>query len=94
VNGASFWGTVADLSLTGCYVEMAIPLEPEAKLKVGIWLGQTKAWAQAQVAHQTPSVGIGLRFTEISDEDRDLIRRFLSNLSPFAKKPMRQVVRK
>ena len=94
VNGASFWGTVADLSLSGCYVEMAIPIEPGTTVKVGIWLGQTKAWAQAQVAHRTPGVGIGLHFTEISDADRDQIRRFLSNLSPIAKKPMRQVVRK
>ena len=94
VNGASFWGTVADLSLSGCYVEMAIPIEAGTTVKVGIWLGQTKAWAQAQVAHRTLGVGIGLHFTEISDADRDQIRRFLSNLSPIAKKPMRQVVRK
>ena len=90
-GGASFWGTVADLSLSGCYVEMPIPLEPGTKLKVGIWLGQTKAWATAQVAHQTPGMGIGLHFLEISEPDRDQIRRFLENLSPFARKPMRSV---
>jgi len=90
-GGASFWGTVADLSLSGCYVEMPIPLEPGTKLKVGIWLGQTKAWAQAQVAHRTPGLGIGLNFLEISDADRDQIRRFLANLSLFAKKAMRPV---
>ncbi|MGD1024114.1 MAG: PilZ domain-containing protein [Candidatus Sulfotelmatobacter sp.] len=90
-SGASFWGTVADLSLSGCYVEMPIPLEPGTKLKVGIWLGQTKAWAQAQVAHRTPGLGIGLNFLEISDADRDQIHRFLANLSPFAKKAMRPV---
>ena len=93
-GGASFWGTVADLSLSGCYVEMPIPLEPGTKLKVGIWLGQTKAWAQAQVAHRTPGLGIGLNFLEISDADRDQIRRFLASLSLFAKKPMRPVGRK
>jgi len=91
VNGASFWGTVADLSLSGCYVEMPIPLEPGTKLKVGIWFGQSKAWAQAQVAHRTPGIGIGLNFLEISDSDRDQIRRFLASLSPIAKKPMRPV---
>jgi hypothetical protein len=93
-GGASFWGTVADLSLSGCYVEMPIPLEPGTKLKVGIWLGQTKAWAQAEVAHRTPGLGIGLNFLEISDADRDQIRRFLAGLSLFAKKPMRPVGRK
>ena len=90
-QGASFWGTVADLSLGGCYVEMPIPLQPGTKLRVGIWLGQIKAWAEAQVAHRTPGLGIGLRFTEISEQDLNHIRRFLEGLAPFAKKPMRSV---
>jgi hypothetical protein len=88
-SGASFWGTVADLSLGGCYVEIPIPLPPGTKLKVAIWLGQNKAWAQAQVTHRTPGLGVGLRFLEISEQDRDLIRRFLQNLAPFARKPLR-----
>jgi hypothetical protein len=87
-GGASFWGTVADLSLSGCYAEMALPVEPGTKLRVGIWFGQTKAWAQAQVTHITPGLGVGLRFIEISDQDRDQIRRFLESLAPFAKKGM------
>jgi len=90
-GGASFWGNVADLSLGGCYIEMAIPLPPGTKLKVGIWFGQTKAWAEAQVAHQTPGMGIGLKFIEISEQDLGQIRRFLEGLAPFAKKPMLQV---
>jgi PilZ domain len=93
-SGASFWGTVADLSLSGCYVEMPIPLEPGTRVKVGIWFGQSKAWAQAQVAHRTPGSGIGLSFLEISESDRDQIRRFLASLSPFAKKAMRPVRQK
>ncbi len=88
-TGASFWGTVADLSLEGCYVEMPLPLDPGTKLKVGIWFGQTKAWAEAQVAHRTPGVGVGLKFIQISEQDRDLIRRFIENLAPFARKPLR-----
>src|ERR1700678_19625 len=37
-GGVSFWGTAADLSLGGCYVEIPMPLELGKKLKVGIWL--------------------------------------------------------
>jgi hypothetical protein len=85
-GGATFWGTVADLSVGGCYVEMAIPLEPGTKLKVAIWLGQSKVWAEAQVAHRTPGMGVGLQFKEISEQDRDQVRRFLENLAPFARK--------
>jgi hypothetical protein len=86
-GGASFWGTVADLSLGGCYVEMPPPLQPGTKLRVGIWFGQTKVSAHAQVAYRTPGVGAGLKFIEISEPDRDVIRRFLENLAPFARKP-------
>ncbi len=91
LDGPSFWGTVADLSLTGCYVEIPIPFELGKNLKVGIWFGQNKAWAQARVAHRTPGVGVGLKFTEISDPDLDQIRRFLASLTPFARKPLRVV---
>lgn len=90
-DGTSFWGTVADLSLAGCYVEIPIPLELGKNLKVGIWLGQTKAWAEARVAHRTPGMGVGLKFTAISEQDREQIRRYLETLAPFARKPLRTV---
>jgi hypothetical protein len=85
-NGASFWGTVADLSLGGCYVEMPIPLEPKTKLRVGIWIEQLKAWAEDEVAHRTPGMGFGVKFNQISEADLNQIRIFLENLAPFARK--------
>jgi len=85
--GASFWAKVADLSLSGCYVEMAIPLQPETKVKVGIWIGETKAWADCEVAYSTPGCGVGLKFVRISESDLERIRQFLAPLAPFAKKP-------
>lgn len=85
-SGASFWGTVADLSLGGCYVEMPIPLQPGTKLRVGIWIGQTKVWAEGEVGHRTPGLGIGIKFNQVSDADLDQIRVYLANLTPFARK--------
>jgi hypothetical protein len=85
-NGATFWGTVADLSLSGCYVEMAMPLQPGTKLKVGIWIGQAKVWAEAEVAHRTLGLGVGIKFNQITNPDLDQIRVFLGSLTPFAKK--------
>jgi hypothetical protein len=87
-NGASFWATLADLSLGGCYVEMPIPIDPGTKLSLTIWCGQDKARAEGEVAHRTPGFGIGIRFTQISDRDLDLIRLFLGKLTPFAKKSL------
>ena len=91
-EGASFWGTAADLSLGGCYVQIPIPLELGKSLKVGIWFGQSKAWADARVTHTVPGLGVGLKFTQISESDLDQIRRFLETLSPLARKARRPVV--
>lgn len=87
-NGASFWGTVADLGLGGCYVEMSIPIEVGTKLSVALWFGQNKAWAEAEVAHRTPGFGVGIRFSKISDQDLDVIRQYLNSLAPLARKPL------
>ena len=89
-GGASFWGTASDLSLDGCYVEMPLPLAPGTKLKLGVWLGQNKIAAEAQVIHRTPGLGVGIKFIQITEQDQDQIRSFLQHLSPFAKKAMRQ----
>ncbi len=86
-DGASFWATIADLSLGGCYVEMAIPLPPGSKMRVGIWIGETKCWADCEVAYSTPGFGIGVKFIRVSEADLAGIRQFLATLAPLAKKP-------
>jgi PilZ domain len=85
-NGPSFWGTLADLSLGGCYAEMPIPLESNTKLRISIWLGQEKIKAEAQVVHRTPGFGVGIRFTQLAPADADLIGRYLNALAPLARK--------
>ncbi len=85
-DGASFWATVADLSLGGCYVKMPIPLEPGSKVKIGLWIGQNKIWAEGAVAHRTPGMGIGVKFTQIGDSDLKQIGTFLATLIPFSQK--------
>jgi hypothetical protein len=87
-NGASYWGTVADLSLGGCYVEMPIPLQLGTRLKIRIWIAQAKVAAQGEVAHRTPGLGVGIRFKQISDQDLEVINLFLGKLAPFARKPL------
>jgi PilZ domain len=85
--GASFWATIADLSVGGCYVEMAIPLPPGTKVKVGIWIGETRCWADGEVVYSTPGFGTGVKFGRISEADLERIGQYLGTLSPFAKKP-------
>jgi PilZ domain len=87
-NGATFWATIADLSEGGCYVEMAIPLQPGAKVKVGIWIGETKVWADCEVTYGTSGIGVGLRIVRASEPDLERIRQFLATLKPFTKRPV------
>jgi hypothetical protein len=84
--GASFWATIADLSVGGCYIEMALPFPKGSKVKVGIWIGETKVWADGEVAHSAPGLGIGVKFTGISDAHLQRLRQFLDTLGPFARK--------
>jgi hypothetical protein len=86
-DGKSFWATISDLSLSGCYVEMAIPLPPGTKLKMGIWIGETKCWADCEVAYSTAGLGTGVMFKRISEPDLERIRQFRETFAPFAKKP-------
>ncbi len=86
-DGATFWATIADLSAGGCYLEMAIPLPKGTKVRVGIWIGETKAWADCEVAYTTPGSGIGVKFRRISKEDLARVQEFLGSLAPFTKKP-------
>jgi PilZ domain-containing protein len=86
-DGASFWGTVADLSVAGCYVEMAIPLAPGSKVSLSIWIGESKVWVDGEVAFSTPGMGIGVKFGRVSEQDLERIREYLAPLSYLAKKP-------
>ena len=85
--GDSFWATVADLSVGGCYVEMAIPLPPGTKVNVGIWIGQDKCWASGEVIYSTPGFGTGVKFDRISEPDLERIRKYLTTLAASTKKP-------
>jgi hypothetical protein len=65
---------------------MSIPLPPGTKLKVGIWIGETKCWADCEVAYSTAGLGTGVMFNRISEPDLDRIRQFLGTLAPLTKK--------
>src|SRR6267378_3632 len=87
LDGASFRARIADLSLGGCYVEMVVPLQLRAKLKVCIWVGEIRVWADCEIAYSTPGCGVGLKFVRISESDLERIRQFLAPLMPFTRRP-------
>jgi hypothetical protein len=86
LHGALIWGKTTDLGQGGCYIEMPIPLQRDEKLKIGIWIEQVKLWAQGTVTTSTPGFGIGIRFTEMSEPDREHLKKFLRTITHVGRK--------
>ena len=74
------WSKVGDVSEGGCFVEMMIPLKPGTRLKISLWLKDSKVVAEGVVANSRPGFGVGVRFTEMSKQDSDCLKEFLKSL--------------
>jgi hypothetical protein len=74
------WGRATDLSLGGCYVEMGIPLKQSSRLRIGLWIKQAKLWVEGEVRSSTPGFGIGVKFTQISQEGLQTLSAYLAGL--------------
>jgi hypothetical protein len=70
----------ADLSLGGCFLEMPNPLPKGTQVKIALWIADFKLWANAEVVTSTPGFGIGLKFTEITEQDRNQLKQFLESM--------------
>jgi hypothetical protein len=56
-------------------------------MKMGLWIGEVKCWADCEVAYTTRGLGTGVTFKKISEPDLERIRQFLGTLAPFSRKP-------
>jgi len=67
----------ADLSLGGCYVEMATTLDIGTKLDVVVWLDHQKLIAQGVVVTRHTQFGNGIQFAGMAPEDACTLGCFL-----------------
>lgn len=79
-DGVPVWGKLSDISAGGCYVEMLIPLAIGTKLKLTLWIEESKIFIQGIVVSFHPGYGCGIHFTEISKPDRQILDHFLEQL--------------
>jgi hypothetical protein len=70
----------ADMSLGGCFVEMPNPILPGTEVRIALWVKETKLWAKGKVITSTPGYGIGVQFTEITEQEKLQLKRFLESL--------------
>jgi len=69
-----------DLSLGGSFLEMPNPLPKGARIKIALWIKDFKLWVHAEVVTSTPGFGIGVKFTEITEPDRNQLKQFLESM--------------
>lgn len=73
---------VTDLSEGGCYVDtlgdatVGEILRFKLQLPSGDWLDLI-----GQVAHETPPLGFGMKFVDLTDEQREILHSLISNES-------------
>jgi hypothetical protein len=80
-TGVAIWTTFTDISLHGCYVEAT------TTYRIGVMLGlkleangfRVEATGEVRVAY--PSLGMGISFTKMSDEDRERLRELVRSIS-------------
>lgn len=76
----TMWGKASDLSTGGCFVEMPIPLKQGTRFEIVLWISGTKLKIQAAVASSAPGYGIGIRFIDLSPQDKELLRSFVGSI--------------
>jgi hypothetical protein len=77
----SIWATFADISMHGCYVEAATPFRVGAVLGLQLEVNGFRVEATGEVRVSYPSLGMGISFTKVSEEDRERLRGLIRSIS-------------
>jgi hypothetical protein len=80
-TGVAIWATFTDISLHGCYVEATTthPVGVVLALKLEANGFRVEATGEVRVAY--PSLGMGISFSKMSDEDRERLRELVRSIS-------------
>jgi len=74
-----------EISLGGCYVEMTSTQQVSKEVEIILWVGQEKVVARGVVVSNHPAFGNGIKFTQVSDQDRARLQKLVDSLDPFRK---------
>ncbi|HET9407922.1 MAG TPA: PilZ domain-containing protein [Candidatus Sulfotelmatobacter sp.] len=73
----------ADICLGGCYVEMTSTQKVSNEVEIVLWIGQEKVLAKGVVVSNHPAFGNGIKFTQVSEDARIKLQKFVESLDPF-----------
>jgi len=80
-SGVATWATFSDISMHGCYVEAAAGYAAGSALALTIEVNGFRVEARGEVRVNYPGLGMGISFTEVSDEDRARLRELVRSIS-------------
>ncbi len=72
---------ISDVSATGAFIDCMTQIPQGSKVKLKFSLGGREITTLAEVAHSMPSFGMGVRFLDLSEEDRTAIEEFVKRAS-------------
>jgi PilZ domain len=75
------WATFSDISLHGCYVEATATANVGTVLQIKLEANGFRIETRGCVRVSYPSVGMGIAFTEMSEENRTHLRELLATIS-------------
>jgi PilZ domain len=75
------WATFTDISLHGCYVEATATYPVGTYLHMKLDAHGFRVHAKGTVRVSYPYLGMGIAFTEVSEEDRSRLRELLRSIS-------------
>jgi eukaryotic-like serine/threonine-protein kinase len=82
--GMPNWGTITEISRSGCYIEMPGPSQVGTALELVLHLGGGELQAHGQVQSYHPPIGMGVMFLEMSNADFQRLHEILETLPPLA----------
>ena len=85
------WATFTDISLGGCYVELAATFPERTPVNMALDVKGVQVEVKGIVRTSYPLVGMGIEFTEIGEREKagleEILRRLEGNPGPAGKLP-------
>jgi hypothetical protein len=71
-----------DISGNGCYIETVMPFPVSTMLRVEFWIDQERVSGSAAVRTRDPGVGMGIEFTGLKEDLKQMFQAHLDELDP------------
>ena len=80
-SGVALWTTFTDISLHGCYVEATTTFPAGVTLALKLEANGFRVEATGEVRVAYPNLGMGIFFSQMSEEDRERLRDLVRSIS-------------